>query len=529
MTLVGIPSGWTVTPQFTVTPPPAIDGAPPVDWSTVPIVFDTESSLGQIVPLFIAFIPAGATVDLHFTMNPNDNLGGAQLQAWVGLPFFQSPINPSAVNCLVSVLSFANSALGVIPDLSCGVALGRLLAGQFLTFVGISYQGYTGSLMPGKIIASMAQMLVGANVAGLTINCGVQGIPLLGPMWAAINTIYIGVNNTIPACGLQPVLTVLRQALLIDVIAPHDPNEKAGALGVGPQKYISGRGAVPYSILFENTPTATAPAQEVVVSDSLDPDLDLSTLSLGPITIGRRQIPIPATFSPAAGLKEITTTIDLRPAQNLGVIVHAKLDLSARLLTWTFISVDPETSLPPTDPTAGFLPPGTEGSIFFTVKPKQGLTTGTQITNQASVVFDQLAPISTLPWTNTIDATPPTSHVLPLPAVENSSSFQIQWSGTDLASGILDYTIFVSENGGPFTPFLTHTTDTSVTFSGQVGKSYAFYSIARDQTGNQEDAKTTPEATTQVSAGDTIPPTTTATPSPTPNPTVGTIPMQLSP
>ncbi|MDH3598539.1 MAG: DUF11 domain-containing protein [Candidatus Tectomicrobia bacterium] len=61
-----------------------------------------------------------------------------------------------------------------------------------------------------------------------------------------------------------------------------------------------------------------------------------------------------------------------------------------------------------------------------------------------------------------------------------------------------DYTIFVSEDGGPFTAFLSNTPDTSGTFFGENGKTYAFYSVARDQTGNLEDVPSNADTSTTV-------------------------------
>src|SRR5581483_6959683 len=102
-----------------------------------------------------------------------------------------------------------------------------------------------------------------------------------------------------------------------------------------------------------------------------------------------------------------------------------------------------------------------EGSVVFTVQPKAGLATGTAICNQASIVFDANAPIPTPQWCNSIDSTPPSSQVLSLAANQTSTSFTVNWTGTDTGSDVADYTIFVSENGGPFSPFLSNTTDTS--------------------------------------------------------------------
>jgi hypothetical protein len=170
------------------------------------------------------------------------------------------------------------------------------------------------------------------------------------------------------------------------------------------------------------------------------------------------------------------------------------------LLTWNFQSLDPATGLPPTDPSVGFLPPGGNGSVFFTVNPKQGLPTNTQIQNHATIVFDLNPPISTPTWLNTLDKTPPTSYVTALPATETTASFTVKWSGSDVGSGIASYAIYVSDNGGPFTAFQTNLAATSTTFTGQAGHTYGFYSIATDAVGNVEPAKTVAEATTTLAS-----------------------------
>src|SRR5262249_10856117 len=158
--------------------------------------------------------------------------------------------------------------------------------------------------------------------------------------------------------------------------------------------------------------------------------------------------------------------VNLRPARNLLVRIDAALDKNTGLLTWRFTSLDPETLQFSGDPLAGFLPPNKnppegDGSVLFTVKPKPGPPTGTTIWNRASIVFDANAPIDTPQWCNTTDDTKPTSQVQPLAGTQTTPSFPVQWAGTDQGSGISDYSIFVSENGGPFTAFLSNTTETS--------------------------------------------------------------------
>jgi hypothetical protein len=271
-------------------------------------------------------------------------------------------------------------------------------------------------------------------------------------------------------------------------IGPYDPNEKVGSLGAGAGHYVTGVDPLRYVVLFENVATATAPAQEVVITDQLDATtLDLSTFSLGPMTFGER------TVVPPPGLQEFTAAVDLRPAQNLLCDIDTRLDSVTGLLTWRLTSIDPATGDLPEDPNLGCLPPNAtppagEGGIVFTVKAKAGLATDTQIRNQARIVFDVNPPIDTPMWLNTIDNSTPQSQVTAVSQTPCSQALQVQWSGTDVGAGIQSYDVFVSEDGGPFTLWLNDTTSTTGTFVGRWGRSYAFHSVARDQTGNEEGA-----------------------------------------
>ena len=288
------------------------------------------------------------------------------------------------------------------------------------------------------------------------------------------------------------------------IISSVDPNDKAGPPGAGTSNFLPGVQPLTYTITFENQATATAPAQKVVVTDQLDTsNLDLSTFALGPISFGNSQV------NPPSAQQQFTGGADLRPTQNIQVKIQASLNPSTGVASWTFSSIDPDTGQLTTDPAAGFLPPDVTppqgvGTIIFTVMPKANTRTNTTTCNQANVVFDLNPAISTPTWCNSFDITAPVSHATVLPATESSASFPVQWSGTDAGSGISTYSVFASDNGGPFTAFQTNTTATSATFSGQVGHSYGFYSIARDLVGNMEATKTVAEASTTVGSSLTL-------------------------
>src|SRR5262249_16916822 len=152
-----------------------------------------------------------------------------------------------------------------------------------------------------------------------------------------------------------------------------------------------------------------------------------------------------------------------------------------------------------------FLPPNSaspagEGSLSFSVMLKPGLPTGTQICNKASIVFDTNAALSTQAWCATIDASSPVSHVQALPAQQSATTFTVSWSGTDEGAGIEDYTVYVEEDGGAPTPWMTQTQATSATFTGQTGHSYGFFSVARDLVGNVQEMPTKPDTMTRIGA-----------------------------
>jgi len=95
------------------------------------------------------------------------------------------------------------------------------------------------------------------------------------------------------------------------------------------------------------------------------------------------------------------------------------------------------------------------------------------------------------------DSVPPTSVVAALPAA-SYDDIAVTWSGTD-NEGIAFYDVYVSVNGGAWTPWRTHTYATGGVYSGTAGNTYAFYSVATDFAGNLEVKTPVVEASTTVS------------------------------
>jgi RHS repeat-associated protein len=316
---------------------------------------------------------------------------------------------------------------------------------------------------------------------------------------------------------------------IANVVNAIDPNSIAGPTGFGTSNFIAANGQTfPYTVNFENSSTATAPAQSVTITSQLDPNLDWSTFALSSIGFGDTRIDIPA------GSQHYQTTVPITyNGETFDVDVEAGIDTATGQVFATFQSVDPNTGLPPADPLTGFLPPedGTgrgDGFLSYTISPKAGLATGTQIRSVADITFDDGVTIATNQVSDsdpsqgidptkealvTIDAGVPTSSVSALPATQTATGFNVTWSGADdtNGSGIAGYTIYVSDNGGTFIPWLVGTTATSAVYTGIAGHIYGFFSVAVDNAGNVQATPGSAQASTGVNSNATQTTTVTVT------------------
>jgi sugar lactone lactonase YvrE len=370
---------------------------------------------------------------------------------------------------------------------------GCLLAVDLCTDLGTTYSYICYTAKLGAILAGVSLITaytpVAPILAALVIvgkACGSNIATLFAPFW--FNKV----------CGAL-------SSLCAEFFTAHDPNDIAGVSGFDTPRWVPGSQQLTYTVFFGNETTASAPAQTVVITNKLDvTKVDLKTFSLGVITFGTNIVtPLP-NVRPVLGINEFDYTVDIRPqGNNLLVNVHATLDTDTGYLIWRFTSLDPSTGLPTANPQAGFLPPGGEGSVMFTLYPKQNLPTGTVINDQAIIVFDVNAPMSTPVWSNTLDNDAPVSQVLPLASTQQTGGFTVQWTGTDTinnvpGSGLQGFTIYVSEDNGAYTPWLADTTDTQDIYPGAPGHVYAFTSQAQDNSGNLEPMHTQPDTFTAV-------------------------------
>jgi len=186
------------------------------------------------------------------------------------------------------------------------------------------------------------------------------------------------------------------------VIRSADPNEKLAVPGFGDQHLIDAGIELPYEVHFENLATATAPAQEVFVTDCLDRNLDWLSFRFSDVVFGDT---IVANTTTGPVFEERVTILDYRSGEEKDwwVDVTTSFDLVTGCFEMTLGQLDPETGELPLDPYAGILPPEDgsgrgQGHLSYTVDAKDDLEDGRVIRNRAKIVFDYNEPI----WTNEV-------------------------------------------------------------------------------------------------------------------------------
>ena len=251
---------------------------------------------------------------------------------------------------------------------------------------------------------------------------------------------------------------------LDDVVrGPEDPNEK----NVSSPTFVPSGEVLGYTVHFENI--GDIEARDVFVTDVLDTDVDLSTVRV--LTPHGELIPLPI---------DATVTL-LRDNDERW---EATLDGASRTISWELLNVN--------------LLAGAGDTLFFLVQAPVGLPSGTEIVNEATIQFEVIEPLTTGETLNIIDDIAPNCVVDPLPANTFEPEFTVSWTGADPFGEIDLYTVYVSANGGPFTPLVVTGEDTSTAFTGEVGNTYGFLCLAQDTAGNVETQEADAEATTTV-------------------------------
>jgi hypothetical protein len=261
----------------------------------------------------------------------------------------------------------------------------------------------------------------------------------------------------------------------VSVRGSWDPNDITGPTGVLDARYISESGTMDYVIRFENKAEAKLPAQFVNIYDTLDRNkYDLSTFELGSIQIGGELLTVPA---------KLTSHYMEYDMGKYLVGITAGLNPENGAVHWRFETLDPSTHATTEDVTGGFLPPNKsapegEGSVSFSIKPKDRLSVNTVLSNFAGIVFDYNAPILTNVWTNTVDNAKLASSISVQQLTD--STLKVSLNASDAGSGVNYYRVYAKVNDGEFFPAGDYY-GSEAEFNVKLDNVYAFSAEAGDR------------------------------------------------
>jgi hypothetical protein len=247
---------------------------------------------------------------------------------------------------------------------------------------------------------------------------------LLGLELAVVPAAASGLTPACPNCDGEDLpqrslempselFTPVSQAT-VTLVSSLDPNEKDGE--VGPD--LEGRPRIHYTIHFENDPDAPIAADTVTITDPLVLDFfDISTLRLHSILLGDGgdvaesdgrlivfenfdgySISCLGSCSPSVEGSTLTflgggadsggAGLPTLLPFDVNVSYEAIFDLEAGEVRWKMDTIGD-------DPATGFLAPGAQGYVTFTVSPKEELHDEDVIENLARIVFDTNEPVTT--------------------------------------------------------------------------------------------------------------------------------------
>ena len=459
------------------------------EYIVVDSLFDRPSG-ERLYPLYFPYLPAQSSLNISLRVK-TDGLESFPIRTFVSPPFYQSPLSPYVQACITFAIAkaIAKAGIGFIPGGTC-----------LLSAFSITSNIVEGDPPTPSAFENLDTRHAGWNIGTALLECGlsVASLPLGGVM-NAITSAVDGAQET-EDCkkGFWPSPFSILQILYYPA-SSRDPNAKYGPQGFGSLNYINDYGRLAYKVSFENKADATAPAQEVFIADTLDMTrLDLEEFTFGPISFGD------TILYPAPGFTDFARDVDLRPEKNLIVRIQGSLDKAQGVLQWHFTSLDPATMALTADPLGGFLPPNLdspegEGFVTYSIGLKPGIQHGESARNRASIVFDVNEPILTNEYLNTFDLLPPESE-LSVQTTAVDSVFTLQITGADQGSGIRNFEVMVSVNGGDYHIWQS-TSENNLAFAGEYGNHYELYVTAIDSVGHREPFSGVPDAAVDIVSG----------------------------
>ena len=402
----------------------------------------------------------------------------------------RAPYTMEQGECFAAAMGLAavETAIGFIPGVGCIYS-----AGKTIYQVADSKQRSVSSFLVNLVSTGLS------CVAGPAGVLGDMAFRLAGAVW----------NGAAAGIGASDCLNGDPKSRNNKGVGSYDPNEMIGPWGYDDDKhYIKPIHNMAYTITFENKSSATAPAHEVFVSDTLDlSKFDAETFTFTScgwadttLVVGDGKT---YDFS-----RDVAYKVG---GQDILVRVSGQFDAETGIVRWIFASLD-KNGNEIDDPDLGFLVPNNdnhdgEGFVSFSIEHKANPANGSTISNKATIIFDANEPITTNTYVNTFDTDYPTSKVKK--AEERDGQIVVTIEGNDATSGIDHYTLYAFVNDGSEAEVVAASvTGTQATFACEPGTKYALCTIATDRVGWREPKDLKAEVTLTTGGSSPVQPTT---------------------
>ena len=372
-------------------------------------------------------------------------------------------------DCLMQYLGWGaiDATVGSVPMLGCIYQVGLKIPIQALTD---SPEDRMGNLVTNGLSAAF--------------TCA-SDINPLGWGWKAITLVNALFNTAMNVYGASGCMDGGGDCKKVKTVSSYDPNEMIGPSGYGDKHYIKPAPEMSYTVTFENKSTATAPAHEVFVRDTLDKNVyDFESFAFTSFGWADTILRVDGQ-----NMKEFVQ--DVRVSEEMTVRVSGQFDEKTGIANWSFITLDKDLK-PEDDPDKGFLVPNNanhegEGFVSFGINHKSELGSGAAIANKATIVFDANESVETNTYVNTLDADNPGSKAVKA-ELNEYGKLVVSWEASDATSSVASIDLFKAEEGGEFELVGRYpASDLSAKLEGiDVNKTCNFATRAIDYVGWQE-------------------------------------------
>ena len=257
------------------------------------------------------------------------------------------------------------------------------------------------------------------------------------------------------------------------------------------QSYVPAQTNLPYRLQLNNV--STTPLGQIRLVTEIAQGFNAHSFRLGDIKLGDINIHLPEQRANFQG------DFDFSTSKGFVLRISAGVDVNSRTATWLIQAINPDTGEVLVDATRGLLAQiannnsAQQGFVSYTIQASESAISGTVLTQQTRVIFDQQPPVDSERVSVVLDADVPNTQLAVTHLGNNADGkprLDVQWQATDLASGVKSVTVYVAENGGDFRIWLKQVPNaqSQALFVGEAGKSYEFLAVATDYAGNREAA-----------------------------------------